>query len=218
MAAMKEVFPGVFKEDNELFTINTVPGEKVYGEKLVKGNFEYREWNPRRSKLAAAIMKGLRNMPIGNGTRVLYLGSSTGTTVSHISDIIGNGSVYSVEFAERVFREFISLAEKRKNIVPILADARRINDYSWIEECTVVFCDLAQSDETEILLRNAKEFLGENGWLLLSVKSQSIDVTKKPELVYKQEAEKISNAGFRVIETINLEPFEEKHAMIVARK
>jgi fibrillarin-like pre-rRNA processing protein len=81
-----------------------------------------------------------------------------------------------------------------------------------------VFCDLAQSDETEILIRNAGEFLGEHGWVMMSVKSQSIDVTKKPEHVYKQEADKLSKAGFRILEIINLEPFEEKHALIVARK
>lgn len=216
---MTEIFPGVFREGKSIFTVNMVPGTRVYGEALLGREKEYREWNPRRSKLGAAISKGIKNMPIDNGDVILYLGASTGTTVSHVSDVVGKeGAVYSVEFAERVFREFSRMASVRNNVIPILADARRPQEYSWIEECQVIFCDLAQSDQTEIMLRNAKEFLCERGWIMLSVKSQSIDVTKKPEQVYRQEAEKIQKAGFIISETINLEPFEEKHALIVARK
>lgn len=216
---INEIFPGVFREGRSIFTVNAVPGTRVYGEALLKRDGEYREWNPRRSKLGAAIAKGMKEMPVSPGTKVLYLGSSTGTTVSHVSDIVGeSGVVYSVEFAERVFREFLRLASVRNNVIPILADARKPHEYSWIEECQVIFCDLAQSDQTEIMIRNAKEFLAEHGWIMLSVKSQSIDVTKRPEQVYREEAEKIQKSGFVIYETLNLEPFEEKHALIIARK
>ena len=217
--SMKEIFPGIFRKGREIYTINMVPGKKVYGEAILSDVREYREWNPRRSKLGAAIAKGIRQVPVRKGTRVLYLGASTGTTVSHISDIVGDeGLVYSVEFAERVFRELIGVARDRKNIVPILADARKPADYGWVEECEIVFCDLAQSDETEILIRNAAEFLAQGGFVMLSVKSQSIDVTKKPEEVYRQESQKLSHAGFQVLETIDLEPFEQKHSLILAKR
>ncbi len=42
-----------------LLTRNLTPGKTVYDEKLVReGDIEYREWNPRKSKLAAFLMKG----------------------------------------------------------------------------------------------------------------------------------------------------------------
>ncbi len=212
---MKEIFPSVFKDGSRLFTKSLVPGA-VYGEKIIG---EYREWVPERSKLAAAIIKGLKELPIDNGSKVLYLGASTGTTVSHVSDIVKlGGIVYAIEFAERVFRNLIELAKHRKNIAPVLADVRKPEDYSWVEECDVVYCDVADPQETEIAIRNAKEFLKEGGFLLIAIKSQSIDVTKPPQLVYKEESEKLKKAGFSVLQIIDLEPHEKKHSMVVARK
>jgi fibrillarin-like pre-rRNA processing protein len=99
-----------FEDGSErLATRNLTPGKRVYGERLVKWNgVEYREWNPYRSKLAAAIANGLKFVPIQEGTHVLYLGAASGTTPSHISDIVGEkGLIYAVEFSPRVFREFM---------------------------------------------------------------------------------------------------------------
>jgi len=215
---MKQIFPGIFKEGRQLYTINLVPGKKVYGEKLVKKDCEYREWEPNRSKLAAAIVNGLKEVSIKEKAKVLYLGASTGTTCSHVSDIIGHdGVIYAVEFSERVFHPLINLAKERKNIVPILADARKPEAYSFVEYCDVVFVDIADPQETEIAIRNAEEFL-DRGYIMIAIKSQSIDVTKKPEQIYKEEAKKLEEAGFTVLQTIDLEPHEEKHAFILARK
>lgn len=50
---------------------------------------EYRVWNPFRSKLAAAILGGVDNIWIVPGAKVLYLGAASGTTVSHVSDLVG---------------------------------------------------------------------------------------------------------------------------------
>ena len=50
---------------------------------------EYRVWNPFRSKLAAAIVGGIENVWISPGSKVLYLGAASGTSVSHVSDIVG---------------------------------------------------------------------------------------------------------------------------------
>lgn len=212
---MKEIFNGVFKDGKKLYTINLVPGARVYGESL---RDEYREWVPERSKLAAAILNGLKEFPIKNGSKILYLGASTGTTASHISDIVKeNGIIYAIEFAERVFRSLIELTSKRKNIVPIFADCRKPEEYYWVEECDVVFCDLAQPDETEIAIRNA-EFLKEGGFLLISIKSRSIDVTKEPKIIYKQEADKLRKSGFEILQVVDLKPYEKDHAVILARK
>jgi rRNA 2'-O-methyltransferase fibrillarin (EC 2.1.1.-) len=99
-----------FEDGSErLATKNLTPGKRVYGERLIKwGGVEYREWNPYRSKLAAAIANGLKFVPIQEGTHILYLGAASGTTPSHMSDIVGErGLIYSVEFSPRVFREFM---------------------------------------------------------------------------------------------------------------
>src|SRR3989338_3781633 len=216
---MKEIFSGIFKDGNRIYTNNLVPGKSVYNEKLVKeGTMQLREWDPKRSKLGAAIANGMKEMPIKAGSIVLYLGASTGTTVSHVSDIVGaEGFVYGIEFAERVLRNLIELANVRKNIAAMKADARKTNDYKWMEECDVIVADLAQPDQTEISIRNC-EFLKKGGYLLLSVKSQSIDVTKKPKEIYEQEKKKPEAAGLRVVQMIDLEPHEEKHCFIVAVK
>ncbi len=221
---MKEIFAGIFKDGNRLYTKNLVPGKKVYGERLLgkqtdaEDVVQLREWDPTRSKLGAAIMNGLKEMPIKTGSIVLYLGASTGTTVSHVSDIVGReGFVYGIEFAERVLRSLTNLSNERKNIASILGDARKPEEYKWIEECDAIVVDVAQPDQTEIALRNTI-FLKKDGHLFLSIKSQSIDVTKAPKEIYEQEKSKIEKAGLKVLQLINLEPYEDKHAMIVARK
>ena len=94
--------------EEKLATENLIPGNQVYNEKLVQLNaVEYRIWNPFRSKLAAAIMNGLDDFPFKQKSDVLYLGVSTGTTISHISDIVGqNGTIFGIEHASRVARDF----------------------------------------------------------------------------------------------------------------
>ena len=216
---MKQLSEGVWKDGSRLYTKNYAIGKKVYDEKLVKHeDMELREWNPSRSKLGAAIVNNMKNISLSRDSKILYLGASTGTTVSHVSDICSDGIVYSIEFAERVFRSLLGISESRKNIAPIFADARKPEIYSWIEECDLVFVDVSQPDETQIAIRNAETFLKIGGILMIAVKSQSIDVTKKPEEVYEQEAGKLVAAGYEVLEVIDLEPHEEKHAMIVAMK
>ncbi len=216
---MKEIFPGIFREGKKLYTISANPGKKVYGEKLViEKGFEFREWMPERSKLAAAIAKNMRTAALKKDSVVLYLGASTGTTVSHVSDICADGTIYAVEFAERVFHSLLDLSRLRKNIIPIMADARKIEMYQWAEEADIVFCDIAQQDETAIALRNADEFLKRGGIIMVSIKSQSIDVTKKSRQIYDEEKKKMQSKGYEILEMIDLEPFERNHCLIVARK
>ena len=122
---MKSIFPEVYLVDNRLATINAVHGKQVYDERLVKlEGQEFRMWDPFRSKLAAAIKKGLQNFPFSKGSKVLYLGASTGTTVSHVSDIVGEqGEIFAVEISPHSMKNLLKLSEQRKNIIPILADA-----------------------------------------------------------------------------------------------
>eukprot|EP00118_Oscarella_pearsei_P018203 m.185424 g.185424 ORF g.185424 m.185424 type:complete len:222 (+) comp39336_c0_seq31:39-704(+) len=125
------VFIAKGRED-ALVTRNLVPGESVYGEKRINidgddgEKVEYRVWNPFRSKLAAAIVGGIDKIHIRPGSRVLYLGAASGTTVSHVADIVGpEGLVYAVEFSHRSGRDLINVAKKRTNVIPIIEDACR---------------------------------------------------------------------------------------------
>jgi fibrillarin-like pre-rRNA processing protein len=203
-----------------LATLNLAPGVSVYGEKLVvvEGR-EYRVWDPFRSKLAAAILKGLKDIGLKEGYSVLYLGASTGTTLSHISDIVGEkGVVFGVEFSARVARELIErVAKHRRNVVPIVADARHPRLYPSIYgKVDLVYCDIAQPDQTEIAVENCRIYLKSEGKLLLVVKCRSIDVAMEPTLIVKQEVEKLKESGFKVNQVVELEPFDKDHALIDA--
>jgi len=216
---MKEIFPGVFLINNRLATENSVLGYKPFDEELLKvGKKEFRVWNPTRSKAAAAIKKGIKEFPIKKDIKMLYLGAAHGYTPSFLSNIIDKkGIIYAVEFSERCFNELLILCLKYKNIVPILADARKPELYQWVEKVDVVYCDIAQPDETEIAIRNCKEFLKPKGYLMLAIKSRSIDVTKSPKEVYKNEIGKLKKAGFKIVDWKTLDPLERAHAFIVAR-
>ncbi|MEM4699786.1 MAG: fibrillarin-like rRNA/tRNA 2'-O-methyltransferase [Candidatus Nezhaarchaeales archaeon] len=204
-----------------LATLSLAPGVRVYDEELLrKDGKEYRTWNPYRSKLAAGILKDLRPFPIKPGCRVLYLGAASGTTCSHVSDIVGlEGRVFAVEFAPRVMREFVArVAERRPNVVAILGDARRPESYAHLVEAVdVIYQDVAQPEQGQILVDNAKMFLKPGGWALLAVKARSIDVSKEPSEVYRRELETLKRGGLKVEQVIHLEPYDEDHAMVLSR-
>lgn len=204
-----------------LATLNLVPGRTVYGERLAgDGGREYRLWDPNKSKLAAAILKGLPHMPITPGSTVLYLGAATGTTVSHVSDIVGvRGHVYSVEFSPRSIRDLISNLSCRANVLPILADARFPRSYKLLlEKVDVVYSDIAQPEQARILADNADAFLRESGSVLLVIKARSIDSTKKPEKVFEEEVNILGQRHLNVKAVIPLEPYDKDHVMVLARR
>jgi fibrillarin-like pre-rRNA processing protein len=204
-----------------LATKNLTPGRNVYGERLVcYEGVEYRLWDAFRSKLAAAILKGLKNVPIKPGHQVLYLGAASGTTASHVSDIVGeNGHVYCVEFASRAMRELVNnVCAYRRNMSPLLEDARLPERYALFIKGKVddIYCDIAQPEQAKVLADNADLFLKNSGWVMLAVKAQSIDVTKEPSEVFKREVKVLESRGFRIADIIHLEPYDKAHAMIVA--
>lgn len=204
----------------KLATENLVIGNQVYQEKLViKKGIEYRLWDPFRSKLAAAIMNGLEIFPFEDKSKVLYLGVSTGTTVSHISDIVGpRGIIFGVEHASRVARDFLDrVASHRKNIIPILQDARQPQQYfSVYSKVDIVYVDIAQPDQTEIAIKNCKMFLKDGGHIFLVIKTRSIDVTKLPRKIIDNEINKLRES-FEIIQVIDLVPYDKDHAMVIAK-
>ena len=64
--------------------------------------------------------------------------------------------------------------------------------------------------------KNAR-FLEKGGWAMIAIKSQSIDVTRKPSEVYK-EVEKELEKEFSIEERIILEPYEMGHLFLLLRK
>ncbi|KAJ4931460.1 hypothetical protein JOQ06_025755 [Pogonophryne albipinna] len=216
---------GVFicrgKED-ALVTRNMVVGESVYGEKRMsieegETKIEYRAWNPFRSKLAAAILGGVDQIHIKPGSKVMYLGAASGTTVSHVSDIVGpEGLVYAVEFSHRSGRDLLNVAKKRTNIIPIIEDARHPHKYRMLVGMVdVIFADVAQPDQTRIVALNAHNFLKNGGHFVISIKANCIDSTAPPEAVFASEVKKMAGENMKPQEQLTLEPYERDHAVVV---
>ena len=218
-------FPGIYtikdKDQTSICTESLTPGISVYGEKLIRhGDKEYRIWSPRRSKLAAAIKNGLLEMPIQPGSKILYLGAASGTTVSHCSDILGhNGLVYAVEFSERTARELIHLSASRDNIIPIVEDARHPTRYTPVVTgpIEVVYQDVAQPNQATILYENLKTFCSFGAWGMLAIKARSIDSALDLDEIYSKELTTLDKLGLQIVENIDLSPLEKDHRFIVCR-
>ncbi len=212
----KEIFQGVYDIDGAIATKSLAPGIQVYNEKMLKKEgAEYRIWNPYRSKLSAAIKKGLKTFPFRSGSKVLYLGASTGTTVSHVSDIVGKGGeIYAVEIAPQAMKSLLKLSDQRENVIPIHGDARKPKDYEEVGKVEIIYQDVAQPDQDEILAANAKMFLEKKGVAMIAIKSQSIDVTLEPKKVFEKVLANLERS-FSVLEKIKLEPYDKDHLFVV---
>ncbi|MGC8850952.1 MAG: fibrillarin-like rRNA/tRNA 2'-O-methyltransferase [Candidatus Micrarchaeia archaeon] len=213
----KERFPGIFSLNGKLATRALARGS-LFGEAVKKeGGVEYRLWDPKRSKLAAAIVKGLRNCPIAPGARVLYLGAANGYTASFASDVVGvGGALYCVEKSARAMRDLIFVCEKRENMYPILADARLPEEYvdAVPRGVDVLYEDVAAPDQTQILLRNAAVFKPK--WVMYAVKARSINSLKPPKQVYAEQREALKQ-WVEVTDFVVLDPFEADHCFIAGK-
>jgi len=203
-----------------LLTENLTPKKKYFGEELIKyKGKEYRAWDPKRSKLAALILKGSPNIGIREKDIILYLGASHGYTVSFVSDIVGkNGFIFAIDIAPRVTRDLVFICEDKKNIVPILADANKPKSYiDKVSQVDVIYIDVAQRDQANILVKNAKFFLKKGGYAIFMIKSRSIDITKKPNQIYQSQMEILEKNNLRVIDFRKLDPFQKDHAAVIAK-
>ena len=209
---------GIFTEQKKLFTINPEACKhiSVYSERLVtRGGQEYRSWNPYRSKLAAAFHKGLQ-FSLSPDAQVLYLGAATGTTVSHISDIVQKGLIYAVEQSPLAMQKLLRVCEQRPNIIPILEDAYHPDRYSAIvSPVHLVYQDISQRNQAEIFLKNIRRYLQPKGMGLIMVKARSIDVSLKPEQCYQQVIDYLKDHGATIVTKLDLSPFETDHAALL---
>ena len=215
---------GLIKEKTRLFTVNLpcCKGKTVYGERLkkIKGK-ELRSWNPYRSKLAAAIIKGFDiSTVLSNNSNILYLGAATGTTVSHLSDIAFDGRIYAVEHFPIAAKKLIELAEQRKNIIPLYHDANHPERYSrFVPPVDFLYQDISQRNQADIFIRNIQHYLKKDKQTIIMIKARSIDVSLPPKKAYEQVEEELIEKGLQIHQKILLSPFEKDHiAFIVSQK
>jgi len=206
---------GVYWDGERLLTRNFAPGVKVYGERLLTfEGIEYREWSPSRSKLGAYLRLGGLRSPFKEDSRVLYLGAASGTTASHVADIARDGTVYCVEISPRSFRDLVKVCEGRRNMVPILGDATRPQDFTFlVERADIVYQDIAQKSQATIFAKAMRAFDARSG--MLSLKARSEDVTRDPDRIFEEARSQLTKEGFQVLDLMDLAPFEKDHAMIV---
>lgn len=223
---MQEItrFPNLFKEGKgryEHYYVKSKSGKSYFGERVFKtrDGTTFREVDPNHSKLFASIAKGISQLGLKPEISVLYLGSSHGYTVSFLSDMIPNGEIYALDFAPRVMRDLVFIAEEKKNIAPIFADA--FNTDSFKEFITkpvdLVFMDIAQRNQVEIFLKNCDKFLKPHGFGILALKARSVDVTRKPKEVFKEVRRELEKV-YPVVDYKELQPFEQDHALFVIKK
>lgn len=217
---MQQIFDGIYKKNKSIYTKNLLPSKRVYGERLItEERIEYREWDPHRSKYGAGIVNGIKKSIFFNGASVLYLGSAEGTTVSHVSDIVGeSGAVFCLDVSEIAMQKLAKLAESRTNLFPILSDAQSTDNYKefFTDKVDAMFQDISQRNQADIFLRNA-QFLKKGGLGALALKTKSISQSLTPEKVLSSET-KLLEKEFEIIQTIDIEPFEKHHYLILVKK
>ena len=198
-------FPGVFALGQSLYTMAR------------DGSF--REWEPKHSKLAAYIKKGGKRVPVERNSRVLYLGAANGTTAGHVADIAQDGTVYCVEVSPRSFRDLVTACGGRRNMLPILANARRPETYGHVVgKVDVVYQDIAQRDQVEIFLTNIGRFLVPGGLGMLMLKSRSVDVSRDPRTVFDEVWRRLgAESGITTLEMVSIGQFQRDHAAFLVR-
>ncbi len=213
---MKEILHNVYiieREGKEILATKSRYGSH-YGERKIG---DFREWIPSRSKLAAMILKG-HVVDIKPDWKVLYLGAASGTTVSHLADIVDEGIIYAIEYSAKPFVKFLQLAEERRNIIPLLEDASTPWKYNGIvEKVDFIYQDIAQKNQIEIFFANVDMFLKVGGKGLIMVKARSIDSTAEPEDVFSRVVEELGSK-MEVLSHGSLEPFHKDHIYVHVRK
>ncbi|HLD10818.1 MAG TPA: fibrillarin-like rRNA/tRNA 2'-O-methyltransferase [Candidatus Nanoarchaeia archaeon] len=189
--------------------------DSLFGERLIEG---YREVNITRSKIFAAIAKGISKTFLKEGDKVLYLGASYGYTPSFISDIVGDtGFVFCIDFAPRVVIDLVNICEKRKNMTAILGNASKPEEYQdRIVDVDVIYQDVAQKNQVDILFKNLK-FLKKNGYILFAIKARSINVIKNPKVIFKEIEEQLKKQ-VKILDFMVLDPYEKDHCFYICQK
>jgi len=211
----------VVREDRrELWTEAVGDLPPVYGERWVEaGNRRLRQFEPGRSKLAAAVTRGWTGDLPAPGEQWLYLGAASGTTASHVADLVGPlGRVYAIERSVRPFARLLALAERWPNLRPILADARVPRDYAMlVPPVDGLYADVAQPDQLAIVLANAELLLrGDGARLLVALKTPSMGRGRSAG-AHRDASEATLADSITLAPSVSLEPFHRGHYMVGGR-
>jgi fibrillarin-like pre-rRNA processing protein len=205
-------FEGVVHRRRRLYTRNSAPGKRCTARNGDPDGVLYASGCPTAAS-CRYIRSGGTFFPFRSGTNVLYLGAASGTTASHVADIVPPGTVYCVEISPRSFRDLVPVCESRPNMVPFLADATKPGEYAFaVSAVDVVYQDIAQKGQAQIFLKNFSAFGAKSG--LLVIKSRSEDVTQDPVRTYEASRKQLISGGLKVEEVVRLDPMEKDHAMI----
>jgi len=207
---------GVYRDGRDLFTVNRTPGSKVYGETLATvDGVEYRRWDPFRSKLAALLLKGAPANALGRPRTVLYLGASHGTTVSHLSDLWPEATIFAIEKSPTSFAPLLALARRRPGLVPILADAQLPERYQAdVGPVELLYQDIAQRDQAGIFVENARACLAPGGHGILMLKVRSVTQQRPTATVVREARTALSGARLTVTFETPLGPFSREHVAL----
>ena len=212
----------LIRKKNKLFTKNPKQcnGISIYGEHLKTVNEDqYRSWNPYRSKLAAALIKKKFTLSLPEDSTVLYLGAATGTTVSHLSDLLPDGMIYAVEHSPISMKKLLVVVEPRKNIIPLYEDANHPDRYyPIVPQVDILYQDISQRNQADIFIRNMNTYLKSGGIGIIMVKARSIDVSLPPKKAYHIVKHELNDQDIDITQSFSLSPFEKDHAAFVVQK
>ncbi len=213
-------WPGIFREGRDFYTVNRVPGVRVYGEVLRSvGAVEYRLWDPWRSKLASLLAKGAPRDLFGEVRRVLYLGGAHGTTVSHLSDLWPEGEIFVVEKSPTAFAPLLAVARRRTNLLPLLADAQLPERYlADVGEVDLVYQDVAQRNQAAIFIENARATLRPAGRGVLMLKVRSITQRRPAAAIVREARAELGRGGCTVDHEVPLAPFSREHVALLVHR
>ncbi len=190
-------------------------GKNLFTRSLVDGS--RRRWDPRHSKLAAYLTLGGKRWPFRSDSRVLYLGAAQGETLSHLSDICREGTLFGVEHSLIPYHKLHHRSRKRPNLFPLLADARRPETYRHIvREADVVVQDVAAKTQMDLFLANLASLCPKGGIGYMMVKPRCIDVARPPNKII-EEVERGLAREHEVVERRSLHKFAKEHVCLVVK-
>jgi fibrillarin-like pre-rRNA processing protein len=211
---------GVYRDGRDLYTANALPGTKVYGETLRSARgIEYRQWDPFRSKLAAYLLRGAPTELFRGVRTVLYLGGAHGTTVSHLSDLLPDATIFAVEKSPTSFAPLLALARRRSNLLPILADAQLPERYQAdVGAADLLYQDVAQRNQAAIFAENARACLATGGRGVLMLKVRSVTQRRPAAAVIRESKAELARRGLPVRHEAALAPFSREHVALLSRR
>jgi fibrillarin-like pre-rRNA processing protein len=211
---------GVYREGRDLFTVNRTPGFRVYGETLrTVSGVEHRLWDPFRSKLAALLLRGAPDDLLASVRSALYLGGAHGTTVSHLSDLWPDATIFVVEKSPTSFAPLLALARRRTNLVPLLGDAQLPERYQAdVGEVDFLYQDVAQRNQAQIFLENARACLAPGARGVLMLKVRSVTQRRSSASIVREAREALLRGGLAVRSEVPLNPFSREHVALTVER